>query len=94
MHSKHRKYRAVSICFSLFCSLNKVIPVYYDCPSRDCNKDEAINRSVSLAVSISPGGRSPFHVKTSSAAPVILSFAGCACVGCVQVPVTHRTEII
>ena len=62
-----------------------------DC-SRDRNKCEAMNGSVSLAVSISPGERSPFHVKTR--APVILSFVGRACVGCVQVSVTLNGDYL
>ena len=65
-----------------------------DCLSRDCNKYEAVDGSVSLAVSISPGRRSPFHVKTSRAAPVILIFVGCACVGCVQVSVTQKRDYL
>ena len=61
-----------------------------DCPSRDCNKYEAINGSVSLPLSISLGGRSPLRVKASRSSPVILSFSGCACVGCVQVSVAQN----
>ena len=52
-----------------------------DCPSKDHNKCEAMNGTVSLAVSIS---------HENLRAPVILSFVGCACVGCVQVSVTHN----
>ena len=63
-----------------------------DCPSRGCNKSEAMDRSVvSLAVSISQGGRSLFHVKTSCAALAIHSFVGCACV---QVSVTQNGDYL
>ena len=52
-----------------------------DCPSRDHNKCEAMNGSVSLAVSIS---------REKLCAPV--SFVGYACVGCVQVYVTQKGD--
>ena len=54
-------------------------------PSRDRNNCEAMNGSGSLAVSISPENLRP---------PVILSFAGYAYVGCVQVSVTQNKDYL